>query len=67
MNIRRTLIGSGLSLVLIVALAGAGPAQAVVLQRGRCDRARWHEWALRHKEFVFDGKPGITAERRQAH
>jgi hypothetical protein len=23
---------------------------------------RWHEWALRQRDFVFAGEPGITAE-----
>jgi hypothetical protein len=22
----------------------------------------WHEWALRHRDFILGGKPGITAE-----
>ena len=27
---------------------------------------RWHEWASRQREFVFNGKPGITQEEYQA-
>jgi hypothetical protein len=27
---------------------------------------RWHEWALRQRVFVFDGKPGITQEEYEA-
>jgi hypothetical protein len=23
---------------------------------------RWHEWALRQRDFIIGGKPGITAE-----
>jgi hypothetical protein len=23
---------------------------------------RWHEWAVRQRDFVIGGKPGITAE-----
>ena len=26
---------------------------------------RWHEWALRQRDFVIDGEPGITAEEYQ--
>ena len=45
-------------------LAGARP-EAVAGALGNSLQVafdRWHEWALRHEEFVFDGEPGITAE-----
>ena len=27
---------------------------------------RWHEWALRQRDFTIDGKPGITEEEYEA-
>lgn len=27
---------------------------------------RWHEWASRQREFIVDGKPGITEDEYQA-
>jgi len=27
---------------------------------------RWHEWALRQRDFIIDGKPGITEDEYEA-
>jgi hypothetical protein len=27
---------------------------------------RWHEWAVRQRDFIIGGKPGITAEEYEA-
>ena len=46
-------------------LAGARP-EAVAGALGNSLQVafdRWHEWALRQRDFVVDGKPGITAEQ----
>ncbi len=45
-------------------LAGAGP-EAVAGALGNSLQVafdRWHEWALRQRDFIIDGEPGITAE-----
>jgi hypothetical protein len=45
-------------------LAGARP-EAVAGALGDSLRVafdRWHEWALCQRDFIIDGKPGITAE-----
>jgi hypothetical protein len=45
-------------------LAGAHP-EAVAGALGNSLQVafdRWHEWALRQRDFVVSGKPGITAE-----
>ena len=45
-------------------LAGAGP-EAVAGALGSSLQVafdRWHEWALRQRDFIIGGEPGITAE-----
>jgi hypothetical protein len=45
-------------------LAGARP-EAVAGALGSSLQVafdRWHEWALRQRDFIIGGKPGITAE-----
>ena len=45
-------------------LAGARP-EALEAALGNSLQAafdRWHEWALHQRDFIIDGKPGITAE-----
>ena len=49
-------------------LAGARP-EAVAGALGDSVEAafeRWHEWAVRQRDFVIGGKPGITAEEYEA-
>ena len=45
-------------------LAGASP-EAVAGALGNSLQVafeRWHEWALRQRDFIIGGEPGITAE-----
>jgi hypothetical protein len=45
-------------------LAGARP-EAVMGAMGTSMEVafeRWHEWALRQRDFIYRGKPGITQE-----
>ena len=28
--------------------------------------ARWHEWALRQRDFIISGRPGITMQEYRA-
>src|SRR5690242_4921909 len=49
-------------------LAGARP-EAVAGALGNSLQVafdRWHEWAVRQRDFVFAGEPGITADEYKA-
>ncbi len=45
-------------------LAGANPCAAAGALGGSAEGAdtRWHEWAVRQRDFMIDGKPGISNE-----
>jgi hypothetical protein len=45
-------------------LAGARPEaiEAAIGNSLQVAYDRWHEWALVQRDFIFNGKPGITAE-----
>jgi hypothetical protein len=49
-------------------LAGAKPAAVALTLGGSVDEVyrHWHEWALRQRDFITGGKPGITADEYQA-
>jgi len=49
-------------------LAGAKPAAVALALGGSVDEVDrvWHEWALRQRDFIIGGKPGITADEYQA-
>ena len=49
-------------------LAGAKPEAIMAAMGAGLDVAfqRWHEWATQQRDFVFNGKPGITEEEYRA-
>lgn len=49
-------------------LAGARPEaiEAALGNNLQVAYDRWHEWALRHRDFIIAGRPGITAEEYDA-
>jgi hypothetical protein len=49
-------------------LAGAKP-EAVACALGNSLQVafeRWHEWATRQRDFIINGKPGITEDEYEA-
>ena len=49
-------------------LAGAKPEAVAGALGNRLQAAfeRWHEWASRQRDFIVNGKPGITEDEYQA-
>jgi len=49
-------------------LAGARPEAVAGALGNSLDEAhrRWHEWASRQRDFIINGKPGITEDEYQA-
>jgi hypothetical protein len=49
-------------------LAGAKPEAVAAALGNSLDVAfqRWHEWAARKRDFIVNGKPGITPEEYEA-
>ena len=48
--------------------AGAKPEAVAGALGNSLDEAyrRWHEWASRQRDFIFNGKPGITEDEYEA-